>query len=98
MLKTKVMSKKKKSLGIERQSDLPEVIYIFRNNENTNKKINKYFLGYLFQSSSIILLKTKLMSKTQTSLWIEQQSDVMQVSYILKNNENSFKEITNNLL
>ena len=43
MLEIKVMSKKHTSLGVERQSDLPEGLYILTNNENTFSEINKNF-------------------------------------------------------
>ena len=43
------MSKKKASFGIERQSDLPEVSYILRNNENTLSEMNNNFLEILSQ-------------------------------------------------
>ena len=44
MLKTKIMSKKLTSLGIERQSDLLQVIFIFRINENKFTEIKSNFV------------------------------------------------------
>ena len=47
MLKTKVMSKKPTILGIEWKSDLPEVLYILENEDNTFLGINNNFLEVL---------------------------------------------------
>ena len=44
MLQTKVTSEKRTSLGIERQSDLCEVLCIVENNKNTFPEINNNFL------------------------------------------------------
>ena len=42
------------------------------------------------------MLKTKVMPKKQTSLRVEQQTDLQEVLYILKNNENTFPKMNNN--
>ena len=47
MLKTKVMSKKQTILEIERQCDLPEVLYILENENNTFSEMNNKFLGVI---------------------------------------------------
>ena len=47
MLKTNVISKKQTRLGIERQSDLPEALYILKNNKNTFADINNNLLEVL---------------------------------------------------
>ena len=44
------------------------------------------------------MLKTKVLSKRQRRLIIEQQDDFTVVLYILKNNENTLSEMKNNLL
>ena len=44
MLKTMVMSEKQTSLRIERQSDLPKVLYTLGNNEDTFTEMNNNFL------------------------------------------------------
>ena len=43
MLKTEFMSKKRESLGIEWQYDLPEVLHILNKNVNTLSEINYNF-------------------------------------------------------
>ena len=47
MLKTKVISKKQTRLEIERQSGLPEALYILKNNKKTFADINNNFLEVL---------------------------------------------------
>ena len=47
MLKTKVMLKKQTSLGIERQSDFPMVLYILKNDVNKFLEIISNFLEVL---------------------------------------------------
>ena len=43
------------------------------------------------------MLKTKVMSKKQTSLESERQSDLLEVWYSLKHIKNTISEINNNL-
>ena len=44
------------------------------------------------------MLKTKVMSKKQTNLWIERQYDLLEVLFILKNTNNTFPEMNNKFL
>ena len=44
------------------------------------------------------MLKTEVMTKKQTGLEVERNSDLQKVSCILENNENTFREINNNFL
>ena len=72
---TKVMSKKQTSPGIEQQSDHPGTLHILGNNGNTLSKRNNHFLDVLSPIVRYHHAQTKVMSKEQTSLGTEQQSD-----------------------
>ena len=68
------MSKKRTYLGMERQSELQKVLYMFRNNENTLSEINNNFLEVLSQILKYQHAQNQGYVKIQTSLIMKRQS------------------------
>ena len=72
LLKTKVMSKKPKILGMELRSKLLEVSYILKNGDNTSPGMNNEFVGVVSPILRYYMPRTKVMSKKPKILRIEQ--------------------------
>ena len=92
------MSKEQTNLGIEQQSEPPEVWYILWNNVNTWAEISNNFrevLGPILRYQPA--QNQGVVNKTDNS-HIEQQCHLPEVLYILKHNVNTSTEMNNNFI
>ena len=96
MFKTKVISKETSSLGDERQSDLQQVMYILRTNAKTLSEMNNNLSELKGPIRTYRHAQNhRCVEKKQTSLAGARQPELLEVMYILRNNEKKLTEMNN---